>query len=801
MFTNTLKVALRNLRRHAGYAAINIVGLAVGIAVCLLITLYVRHELSYDDFHDEADRIVRVVSDWGTFSVPATNPPMVRTLRTEWPDVPIATLFRVDGLVSHGPTRFEEDDIFFASTEFFDVFSFPLVRGSTATALEQPFTVVITPELAKKYFGDEDPIGQTLRLENQIDVEVTGIIEAAPETSHFRYDLLLSWPTADALLGFDYSRDWGRNAFYTYLKVPAAQSIAALEDRLPDLVERHAGADWNGAELSLQPITQIHLHSHHDLELEANGRAAYVWIFGLIAACVLLLAGVNFVNLATARAVDRAHEVGVYKALGADRGRLVRQFLLEAVVLSGGAFVLAIGLVALALPLFRTLTGTAMARSVLVDPFTLAALVGITLVAALGAGSYPALVLSRFDPARALRGRSRDGGQGATVRRGLVVFQFAAAVCLIAGTGVAFLQLDYLRSADLGFDQSRVLTIEAPGNPTQGNLQKRFAAFEQELLRQPAIDRVAIASEQFPTELLNGAGMRLTGTDVSVDSVRSLRVVDVGADFFETVGVSPVAGRTFRGGPDSSWAFVVNRAAYEVLAGQLDEPPAGPKALIGREVMSGWRGGRHGPLLGVVENFHFSTLHEAIEPIVFVQEGRNLDTYLVRIRPGEAEAALTAVEATWRRLFPDWPFQYTFADQAFDAAYRTEQRVGRLFGVFAGLAVFIACLGLFGLAAFMTQRRTKEIGVRKALGASVPGIVALLSKEFAQLVAVAFAIATPVAYFAMQRWLADFAYRIDLGVGVFLLAGGLALAIALLTVSVQSIRAATTDPVKALKYE
>jgi putative ABC transport system permease protein len=787
------------MRRHAGYTAINVVGLAVGITVCLLITLYIRHELSYDDFHDGADRIVRVVSDWGDFSVPATNPPMVRVLETEWPDVPIATLLRVDGLVSRGAERFEEDAIFFADPDFFDVFSFALVHGSAETTLERPFTAVVTSEIAQKYFGDDDPIGQTLRLENQVEVEVTGLIEPAPETSHFHYDLLLSWATADAVFGFNYSRDWGRNALYTYMKVPAARSIPALEDQLPELIERHAGSDWNGAALSLQPITRVHLHSHHNQELEANSRAAYVWIFGLIAVCVLVLAGVNFVNLATARAVERAREVGVRKAVGAGRGQLTRQFLLEAVVLAGAALILTIGLVAFALPLFRTLTGTTVEFSVLTDPFTLAALVGITLVAALGAGSYPAFVLSRFDPSQVLRGRSRSGGHGATLRKGLIVVQFAAAVCLIAGTGAAFSQLAYLRAADLGFDQSQVLAVEAPGNPTQGDPQQPFAAFKQELLRQPAIERVTIASERFPSELVNGAAMHVAGG--SMDSVQSMRMVDVGAHFFETIGVEPMAGRTFRDDSDSSWAFVVNRAAYELLARQLDDPPAGPEALIGREVMSGWRGGQRGPLIGVVENFHFSTLHESIEPIVFYQEGRNLDTYLVRIQPGAVDAALAAVEATWQRVFPDWPFQYAFADGAFDRAYRTEQRLGQLFGVFAGLAMLIAGLGLFGLAAYTAQQRMREIGIRKAVGATVTQIVALLSKDFAALVLIAIAVAVPVAYIGLEQWLQTFAYRIDLGVGLFAAAGGAALLVALLTVSVQALRAARTDPAYVLRSE
>ena len=801
MLRNDLRSALRSLRRHAGYTTINVVGLAVGIAVCLLIVLYVRHELSYDDFHADADRIVRVVSDWGDFSVPAANPPLVRALRTEWPGVPIATLVPASGLVAHGPTQYEEDDIYFANPAFFDVFSFSLRRGAMETALKRPNTVLMTPALAEKYFGAEDPIGQTLRLDNEIDAEVVGIVESAPETSHFHYEMLVSWPTVERLMQLDYSQDWGRNALYTYLKAPSETAIPGMEARLPEIIDQYAGPNWNRARLSLQPITAIHLYSHHNAELEANGNVAYVWVFGVVALFVLVLACVNFTNLATARGLERAREVGVRKAVGAGRGQLIRQFLVEAFVLAGTALLLSVALTAAAMPLFRTLTGTSVPLDVLTAPFTLVALVAITVGGAIGAGGYPAFVLSRFDPVEVLRGRSRDGGRGGVMRKGLVVFQFAAAVVLMAGTLVAFWQLDYLRAAPLGFDEEQVLTVEAPGNPTQESGRQQFESFKQELLQRPAVEQVSIASERLPTELLNGAGMHAVGTGVPMDSTYSMRMVDVGADFFETIGVEPVAGRTFRSAPDSSWSFVVNRAAYEELAGQLPTPPGGPEALIGRAVRTGWRGGQSGPLIGVVENFHFSTLRESIEPIVFYQEGRNLDTYLVRTGAGETEAGLAAVQDVWQAVFPSWPLQYEFANQAFDAAYRAEQRMGRLFGVFAGLAILIACLGLFGLAAYTAQQRTKEIGIRKAVGASVGQIVGLLTKDFALLVIGAIAIAVPVAYAGLHRWLETFAYHVELGPTVFLLAGGSALLIAVFTVSIHAFRAARIDPAEVLRSE
>lgn len=801
MLKNDLKSALRSLRRHLGYTSINVVGLAVGIAVCLLITLYVRYELSYDDFHEDADRIVRVVSDWGDFSVPATNPPMLRALKSEWPNVPMATLNRTGGLVAHQERQFEVDNIYFANPGFFDVFSFDLKRGSPDDVLTRPFTVVLTPEMAERYFPDADPIGKTVTLENQFEAEVTGIVEPAPETSHFHYDVLVSWNTLNAVFNLDESQNWSNNAYHAYLKAPRGRSLSQMDAQLSNIRKQHGGAEKNTAALSLQPITSIHLYSNHDAELEANGNVAYVWLFGIVAVFVLILACVNFTNLATARGLERAREVGVRKAVGAGQRQLIRQFLVEAVVLAGTGLLLAVALAAAAMPLFRTLTGTSVTLGVLAEPFTVVALLAITMTAALGAGGYPAFVLSRFDPVEVLRGRSRDGGRGATLRKGLVVFQFATAVTLIAGTLVAFWQLDYLRSANLGFDQERVLTLNVPGNAAQSDRLDRASALPDELLQTAGVEAVSMTSERFPSELLNGAGITFEGAGVAVDTAAGLRAVAVAPGYFEALGVDPIAGRTFSRGRADTTGFVVNRAGYERIVQQMPEPPASPREAIGRPMVANWTSRLEGPLLGVVENFHLATLRERVEPMVFFYDPQFIDTYLVRLAPGDVRQTLDQVETTWQRVFPDWPFQYQFADQAFDAAYRAEQQMGRLFGVFAGLAILIACLGLFGLAAYTAQQRTKEIGIRKAVGASVPQIVGLLTKDFALLVLGAIVVAVPVAYVGLHRWLETFAYHVELGPTVFLLAGGGALLVAVLTVAVHAFRAARIDPAQVLRSE
>jgi putative ABC transport system permease protein len=801
MLKNYLTIALRHLRRHPGYATINVVGLAVGIACCLLILLFVRDELSYDHFHDDADRIYRIVSDWGNFSVPMTSWPVVSRLEDDFPQIEAhARLLQTDGLVRYGDESFVEEHLFAANPEVFEVFSFPLRQGDPATALNRPFTTVIAPEIAEKYFGDADPMGKTLRVDNQYDLEVTGVLEPIPETSHMHPDFFISWSTLNA--AFDYEENmadnWGANGIYTYLLLSENTDPTTLEAQFPAFADRHAGSDWNASTLSLQPLTSIHLHSHHNSEIEPNGSIAYVYLFSIIAAFVLLIAGINFVNLSTARSAERAKEVGVRKSMGAQRSQLVRQFLAESVVLAVLALGLAVALVALALPAFRALSGKALDVGVLTDGFTLAAFAATTVGVGVLAGAFPAFVLSRFQPVRVLRGRLQQTGGGAWLRKGLVTFQFAVSVILIVGTAVVYTQLDYLRSARLGFDQERVVMV-----PMRGGEEvhlPRYDAFRQALAQQPGVGAVSASSEALPSELLNGTGIAFV--EVPHDSLQSLRLVSVSHDFFDALGAEMVAGRGFsRELPTDSGAFVVNEAALELLAQDLPQPLGAPADALGKQLRGWSEWPPRGPLIGVADNFNMATLHESVEPTLFMLQPDWFSHYVVRVEPGDPDATLDALRATWTQFYPDWPFDYHFADQAFDAQYRAEERLGQIFGLFAGLAILIACLGLFGLAAFTAQQRTKEIGVRKVLGASVTQIVALLSKEFVALVSLAFVIAAPVAYLAMDRWLSDFAYRTDLSATLFLLAGGIALTIAVLTVSYHAVRAALADPVQSLRYE
>lgn len=807
MLSSYLRTAIRAMRRHVGYALINVVGLGVGIAVCLLITLFVQHELQYDRFHENADQIYRITSDWGDMEMPATTLPAVRTITENNPSLTIALFLQSQAVVGQENRRFDEQ-IFVARPPFLDVFTFPAQRGDARQALTRPYTAAVTPEIAEKYFGADDPIGQTIEVSGvygtsqTLDVTIESVLEPIPEASHFRPQILLSWETLNAAFDFDETLgdSWGNNSFRAYLQIPEGASPDALAERFTEQGKARAGNFWNGATLKLQPLTSIHLSSNMDQELEANGSLTYVYLFAAVALFVLVLACVNFVNLATARATERAREVGVRKTVGALRRQIAGQFLAEAFVLSVGGLVLALGLASAALPLFQSLTGIEFGTGALLSPFALTALVVIAVVAAVGAGGYPAFVLSRFDPAVVLGGSSRGGsssGGSPTLRKGLVVFQFATAVVLIAGTIVAYGQLDYLQSARLGFDQEQVVTLPMPPAP-----ESAIRAFETSLAQRPGIVSVSQASEPLPSELLSGNSFAIDGLGLPEDDRHPLRVVAVDFGFFETLGVKPLAGRTFERsrGTDSS-AVVLNRAAQQLLTSDLPSGQRSLRDVIDRQLVGS--GGWPVPnprVIGVVEDFHLATLREQMSPVAFFVYPGMLDTYYARIEANRTGAALADLEQTWQQFF-DVPLDVAFADQSFASAYRAEQQLGTLFSVFSGLAVFVAVLGLFGLAAFTAKQRTKEIGIRKALGASVSQIVGLLSKEFAALVLGAIVVALPIAYVALSRWLGTFAYHIDLGVGVFLLAGGTALAVALVTVGTQALRAAQVDPARVLRSE
>lgn len=806
MLQNYVKIALRNLTKHKGYTFINVSGLAIGLASCVFIFFFVTDELSYDRFHTHADRLYRVALDAKLseteLAAPIAPAPMAMTVMEEFPEVETAArLFTFGGerWLRQGDRRFLEDGVVLADSTFWDVFTFPLIEGDPETALKDPQTIVLTETMADKYFGRTDIVDETLYFQDTTAFRVTGVLADLPSNSHLDFDFLVSMttdPNANSTF-------WVSNNYMTYLVLHPEASPEAIHAKFPDLIEKYAGpqiqqfmggpyedflAAGNYLNYRLQPVTDIHLHSDLQFEVATNSDIAYVYIFTAIGIFLLLIACINFMNLATARSANRAKEVGMRKVLGSSRRQLVQQFLSESMLLSVLAFVLAVGLVALMLPVFNDLTGKEISMAIFRNPMLWSLMILFSLSVGALAGSYPALFLSGFRPAAVLKGELQAGAKNSVLRNSLVVLQFSISIALIVGTIVVYNQLDYVQNQSLGFDKEHVVVVQQAG--VLGGQQETF----KEALRQSPKVLTAARTAQVPGGLIGQNAYHPEGAAREETRVAGFIFADM--DLVETLDIAMAEGRPFSHdfSTDSS-AYVINEAAVASFGwtdgvGKKIAQPGGPNGQI-----------VEGEVIGVMKDFHFRSLHDPIGPMVIQVGNFPMANILVRIEGGDIAQTLGFMEQTWNEFVPNQPFFYSFLDDDFDALYRAEQQLSGIFTGFAMLAILIACLGLFGLASFMTEQRTKEIGVRKVLGASVGQIVFLLSKEFTKLVGVAFVVAAPAAYFAMDWWLQDFAYHTPLGVGTFILAGVLALFIAWLTVSYQSIKAAFANPVDSLQYE
>ncbi len=780
MLRSYLTTALRALRRRKGYALLNVSGLALGLAACLLIGLYVQDELSYDAFHEKAERTYRVLREFDLpdlqTTIEVTPSALAPALKEGVPAVETAVRTgRSSPVVQRGTQRFVEPDFLWADEGFFDVFSFPLTEGEAA--LGRPGTLVISETMARKYFAGETPVGQTLRV-GERELEVTGVMADVPESSSLRFGLVGSLATLDV------ESNWGLNNYATYVLLREGTSKAEATPQVAEVVNATVeGTTRSDFIPHLQPLTGIHLGQGVPVEIASAGNPLYVWLFAALAVFIVLLACINFMNLATARSAERTGEVGMRKALGAGRGQLAAQFLGESVLMTLLALVLALGLARLALPFLNALAGKSLAFSTLYVGPQVLVVVGLALAVGLVAGSYPALVLSGFEPTRALRG-ARSGTGGKRLRQGLVVFQFAISIALLIGTAVVFQQLQFMRSAGLGFEEENVVVIERTDR-----LAGQTEAFKSEVVRLPGVERAA-TGYSVPGSFFINTMWQEPPADPDKE-MHNMNYSFVGWGYVETLGIEMAAGRPFSQarGTDST-ATVLNEAAARDFGWT-------PEEAIGKKITNG---GPELTVIGVAEDFHYESLHAEVYPLALFAPLRAQQYTAVRVEPDDVAGTLGALRSTWRR-FSDLPFEYAFLADDLAAQYRAEDRLAKVFGTFAGLAVLIACLGLFGLAAYTAQRRTKEIGVRKALGASVASIVALLSKDFLKLVALAFVVAVPVAYLGVRWWLTGFAYRVTPGVWTFLLAGALAALIAALTISYQSVKAARTNPTEALRYE
>lgn len=798
MLKNYIKIAFRNLWKSPGYSLINIVGLAVGIGCCLLIGMYVRYELSYDRFHEKADQIYRITlerrsADETTHT--ATTPPGLAHMIDE-NLTGIEQSFRL-WYEPYGPMTiryrdqaFPEEHVVFADSNVFRGFSYELTRGSEEAALRAPFSIVLTEKTARKYFGEEDPIGKSLKLKEPADrtlfeYVVTGIVADPPAQSHVHFDFLASisshHETGSNNLGY---------GTYTYVLLQEGTDPSAFEEHLNEVTATQADFQIENGEyrFHLQPLTRIHLHSRLENEIGANRDARSLVLFAAIGLFVLLLACVNFINLSTARGAMRAQEVGVRKTVGAVRGQLIGQFLVESLALCFLAVGLAVLLADATIPVLSDITGTELAAAMPSPVLIFSLLIGLCVLVAVAAGFYPAFILSSFHPKGMLKAGNTTAGGLTWLRDGLIVFQFAVSIVLMVGTLIVYGQMRFMQEQHLGFDAERVVVFE--GTEVMGT---RMEAFKQEALELRGVERIT------NSELVPGRSFATAQFHLDESSDGALVAMDytyIGFDFVETYGLELTEGRSLsRAFASDSLAVVLNETAIEQLG--LHDP-------LGKRLV--WPNESVYTIIGVVRDFHVASLRREIAPVALLgpdPRNTNRPNMLVsaRVTTRNLPATIAALGEIWKSFAPGQPFVYRFLDADFDALYHWERLWGRLFGGFAVLALLLGCIGLLGLAAFAAEQRTKEIGIRKVMGASVAGIVALLNKDFLKLVLIGFVLAIPIAWYTMNQWLEDFAYRIEIGPGVFLLAGLAAVLIALATVSWQSVKAAVANPVEALRSE
>lgn len=811
MFKNYFNVAVRNLLKHKFYSSINILGLTVGVTCFLLIFLYVKHELSYDSYHQDAENIYRIDFDGNLngseFRLALVGPPVAEAMISDFPEVLDGLRFRHRGryLIKKEGTEqnIEEPNIAFVDHNFFTFFSIDLVQGEERSVLENPNSMAISRSAARKYFGDEDPIGKVLILDNEFNYTVTGVYNDIPENTHFNFDVLMSMATNPEAQ----QKIWLSMNFNTYLKLKPGTDVEAMQSKFPAMLEKYIGPEikrfmnismdqfyeaGNRGIFSLISLKDIHLHSDKQGELQPNGDIKYIYIFGAIAIFILLIACINYMNLSTARSSARAKEVGIRKVLGAYRPQLIKQFLAEAILLSVVSFVLSYVLAIILLGPFNELANKELTSSYLLKPEFIISMGIITLIVGILAGSYPAFFLAKFRPVEVLKGKLNLGVKSGALRSILVVFQFTLSILMMVGTAVIFDQLNYIQNKKLGFEKDQVIMLH-----DAWVLGDRVESFKTEALRNTRIRNGTISSF-LPVGTSDNNTVFFPGQNAEGNNTYVVANWRIDHDYIPTLGMQMALGRNFSKDflSDSS-AIIINEAAAAQFG--LTDP-------IGK-IISTYDGDNEGDLhvvpykiIGVVEDFHFASLREHISPLVLYL-GRTSGYISFKVDGQEVEQTIANLENLWQEFAPGQPFAYSFMDQRFDALYTSEQKIGNIFSVFAILAIFIACLGMFGLASFTADQRTKEIGIRKVLGASIVGIIALLSKEFVKLVIISFLIAAPMAYYFMGMWLEDFAFRTDLSLLTFVMSGLWSMLIALATMSYQSLKAAHANPVQSLRDE
>ncbi|MFZ5517559.1 MAG: ABC transporter permease [Candidatus Zhuqueibacterota bacterium] len=808
MLENYLKITLRNIKKHKTYSAINIAGLAIGIACCMVIFLYVASESSYDRFNKDAVRIYRIAEyrkvPLGEFKFARISPVVATVLKSDFPQVEHAAriLQLNDGFVRYENKAFYEERMFYVDQEIFKIFTMPFIQGDSETALENPRTVVMTTNMAKKYFGDENPIGKTIQIKDPIyefrgfyapfpavcDYIVTGVIENSRSNSHFKYDLLLSLKTHEG--GF-LLREWHSSAAYTYVKIRSNTNVNEFKESISGLAYKYVKKQldlWGQTRTYfLQPLLDIHYNSNLRYEIEPPGNKLYLYIYSVIGFLILLIGCMNYINLSNVRSVYRTKEVGLRKVVGAKRFQLIKQFLGESIIITILALIFAFLLLEILLPLFNEMAGTELSHRGLFQPTVLLALVGLLLFISIVAGGYPAFILTAFKPSLMIQGSTVTNSRGTFLLKVLVIGQFAISILLTISTITIYNQLHFMKSQSLGFNKEQKLVIPFRMNK---KVCDHYTVLKSEFDKYHAIVGTTVSSSVPGRSVLHNS---LSFSNDILVKPFDLKYMAVDHDFIPEYGIELVAGRPFlKEQNDEKNAFLINEAAVGLLGW------SSPEEAIGKKIYSGFT---QKEIVGVTKNFHYQGMQSTVEPLFMEYEPSLFNVITLSLNTKNLNKTLKFIESKWSELHPSIPYEGIFLDEDFDRQYRFEEQVSRLLSIITIMGLFIASLGLFGLALFIAKQRTKEIGIRKVLGASVINIIQWLNRDFVKWILISNIIAWPIAYFAVNRWLQNFAYRIHISWWTFLLAGTLALIIAVITVSYQSIKAALANPVESLRCE
>lgn len=791
MIKNHLKIAFRNLWKHRMFSMVNVFGLAVGLTVAIIILLFVSSELAYDDFHQNGDTVYRVLRkadlNDSNYLIGVTSGPFGEALKNDYPETvqDFTRVLPTDGLVTYADKSFNEEKFFLVDENFFDFFTYPLASGNASAALTNPNNIVLSSEMARKYFGEKNPLGETLRLDNQFDFIVTGVLAEKPGRSHLDFDFLASIKLMD---NFSWFSNWWSNSLYTYVRINTPQEAAGLDAQLSGFMDKYFAEDFkrNGTrvDLTLQPLSEVYFQNEVRYDRVLHGDKNAVYIFMAIAVFIMLIACINYTNLTTARAGQRAREIGVRKALGAGRSRLVLQFLSESFLMTFSAILISLAAVELLLPLFNSTF-----QLDLVFPIgslsVLGLLAALLVLVSIVAGSYPAFLLSSFRPVAVLNQQKTRAGSVA-IRKGLVVFQFTISVVLIIATLLIGKQLNFLNDKDLGFDDQQVVLVRMNNNAIFNQRED----FLNRLRSEPGIIEASAMTGE-PGGFHDAMSFDIDGMDQNY----RFRTVFTDYTYADVFDLELVAGRNFSRdfGTDANEAVMLNETAVRTI-GRDNE------SAIGLTLTNTMMDTTQRRVVGVVKDYHFSSLKDEIEPLIIINHSRTR-TLAIKVAAENIDSQLSTIRKHWEVISPSYPFEYKFLDESFSMLYQQEQKESTLLNIFAAISIIIACLGVFALAAFTAEERTKEIGIRKVLGASTGGIISLLSSDFIKLVLIGNLVAWPLAYFGMEKWLENFAYRTEISLDVFIAAGVGALLVTLLTIIWQAVRAALANPVDALRHE